>query len=152
MKRAFSGFVDVRPGEGRAAASVFLTLFLLIAGHTILETARDTLFLQSLEPNRLPLVYGCVALVRRSLLAESADGLAGRADWPLLASLGVRGAKIVSAPLALVRSTASPETLESRPAEALLVTQELERVLPESASGLARLAAGLAADSARSGP
>jgi glycosyltransferase involved in cell wall biosynthesis len=113
----------------------------------------DQLFIG--EPAALGLLsnaYGCVALVRRSLLAESADGLAGRADWPLLASLGVRGAKIVSAPLALVRSTASPETLESRPGEALLVTQELERVLPESASGLARLAAGLAADSARSGP
>src|SRR6185369_3282091 len=41
---------------------VFFVLGLTIAGHTLLETARDALFLARLPPNRLALVYVVVAL------------------------------------------------------------------------------------------
>ena len=42
---------EVRPGERRGAAAAFLTLFGILASHTLLETARDALFLA-----RLPLL------------------------------------------------------------------------------------------------
>ena len=52
---SLSRFVDVRQGEGQPAFRAGLTFFLLIAGHTVLETARDTLFLEKLAPSRLTL-------------------------------------------------------------------------------------------------
>jgi len=54
---------DVRPGEGKLVAAASGVLFTTIAGHTLLETARDALFLQELEPSRLTLVYGALALL-----------------------------------------------------------------------------------------
>ncbi len=49
--------LDVRPGEGPLAVRAFAALFGLIAGHTILETSRDALFLGTLEASRLTFVY-----------------------------------------------------------------------------------------------
>jgi AAA family ATP:ADP antiporter len=57
MRSLLSRLVDVREGEGRPAFQAALTLFLLIGGHTVLETTRDALFLQKLAPSRLTLVY-----------------------------------------------------------------------------------------------
>ncbi|HEU4580391.1 MAG TPA: hypothetical protein VFS67_19175 [Polyangiaceae bacterium] len=77
MRSLLGRLVDVREGEGRPAFQAALALFLLIAGHTVLETARDALFLQKLAPSRLTLVYVltaalallaaplCTALARR---------------------------------------------------------------------------------------
>lgn len=53
---------DIRAGEGRNTIAGFLTLFGLIAGHTLLETARDALFLQKLPALRLPWMYFAIAL------------------------------------------------------------------------------------------
>ena len=53
--------VDLRQGEGRPALQAFLSLFGIIAAHTILETARDALFLDKLPVSRLTLVYGLLA-------------------------------------------------------------------------------------------
>src|SRR5256885_9976417 len=61
MNLAIKRIVDVREGEGVPAAQAFFTLFGLIAGHTILETARDALFLQKLPANRLAFVYALLA-------------------------------------------------------------------------------------------
>ncbi len=58
-----SRFIDVREGEGRVAFRAFGALFALIAGHTILETARDALFLERLPARRLALVYLALALI-----------------------------------------------------------------------------------------
>ena len=55
--------VDVRSGEGPYAVRAFSALFGLIAGHTILETSRDALFLGTLEANRLTFVYIGLALL-----------------------------------------------------------------------------------------
>jgi AAA family ATP:ADP antiporter len=55
--------LDVRPGERRNAAGAFLTLFGMLAAHTLLETARDTLFLMDLPAGRLPFVYLGIAIV-----------------------------------------------------------------------------------------
>lgn len=54
---------DVRPGERRGAAAAFLTIFGILAGHTLLETARDALFLARLPPSELPGVYLVMAVV-----------------------------------------------------------------------------------------
>ncbi|HEY4116804.1 MAG TPA: Npt1/Npt2 family nucleotide transporter, partial [Byssovorax sp.] len=55
-------FVDVRPGEGRALAGAFFVCFGIVGGHTILETARDAMFLSKLPPTQLTFVYAGVAL------------------------------------------------------------------------------------------
>ena len=90
--------------------------------------------------------YGTVALVRRSLLSNVAAAWPAEhdPDWPLLARLAAAGAEIVSLPIPLVTRAARPGSVEEQPVDALLAVQELERALQ-----LARLAAGLAATSAR---
>jgi glycosyltransferase involved in cell wall biosynthesis len=85
--------------------------------------------------------YGTVALLRRSLLDDVRAN-----DWPLLARLNARGARIVSVPLPLVGQAAPPATIEDAPADALLVADAFEAALPQQLRLLARLAAGLAAD------
>jgi len=57
-----SRFLDVRAGEVGLFLRVFFVLGLTIAGHTLLETARDALFLARLQPRLLALVYVVVAL------------------------------------------------------------------------------------------
>ena len=54
-------FVDVRAGELRPVALATSILFAMVAGHTMLETARDALFLNKLSPTRLPFVYAALA-------------------------------------------------------------------------------------------
>jgi ATP:ADP antiporter, AAA family len=54
---------EVRPGERRGAAAAFLTLFGILASHTLLETARDALFLARLPPQQLPWVYLAMAAI-----------------------------------------------------------------------------------------
>ncbi|HEY3667587.1 MAG TPA: MFS transporter, partial [Polyangiaceae bacterium] len=57
-----SRLLDLRAGEVGLFLRVFFVLMLTIAGHTLLETARDTLFLVKLPPKMLALVYVGVAL------------------------------------------------------------------------------------------
>lgn len=54
---------DVRPGEAKLVGCTAAVLFTTIAGHTLMETARDALFLRELQPSRLTLVYGVLALL-----------------------------------------------------------------------------------------
>jgi hypothetical protein len=92
--------------------------------------------------------YGCIALIRTSLLTDVPAGEASAQDpdWPLLARLSAQGAQIVSVPVPLATRSRRPGTLRDNPADALLVAQALEQALPAPVRGLARLAAGLAAD------
>ncbi len=66
--------VDVRRGEWRPLVQAFVTLLLLITGHTALETARDGLVLTRLPSHQLGVVYVAVALC-----VLPAVGLASRA-------------------------------------------------------------------------
>lgn len=66
---AITRIVDLREGEARPALLTGLVLALLVGAHTILETARDALFLSKLPPEQLTLVY--VALAVLSLFAAS---------------------------------------------------------------------------------
>ncbi len=59
----------IRPEERAEAAGAFVTLLGFSAGHALLETARDALFLARLPASRLPWVYLAIAVVAL-LLAE----------------------------------------------------------------------------------
>jgi AAA family ATP:ADP antiporter len=63
MRNVFAKLTDVRPGEGQAVLKTVAILFCVIAGHTLTETARDTLFLGELPPERLAAVYGVLAVL-----------------------------------------------------------------------------------------
>jgi AAA family ATP:ADP antiporter len=63
MLTALGKTFDLREGETPVLLKAFGSLFLLIAGHTILETARDALFLSKLPPDRLNVVYVVLAAV-----------------------------------------------------------------------------------------
>ena len=55
--------LDLREDERRPAWIAFVTLLTIMAGHALLETARDALFLASLPAAHLPFVYIAVAAV-----------------------------------------------------------------------------------------
>jgi len=57
----FSAWADVRPDERRSATAAFLTLLGILASHTLLETARDALFLSRLPATQLPWMYLALA-------------------------------------------------------------------------------------------
>ncbi len=63
MTQGLARLVDVRAGEAQPATRAFITLFGMIAGHTVLETARDALFLETLPAERLALVYLALAVI-----------------------------------------------------------------------------------------
>ena len=54
--------LPVRPEERWGTAAAFLTIFGTLAAHTLLETARDALFLARLPASRLAIVYLLIAL------------------------------------------------------------------------------------------
>lgn len=62
VRPSFPPLLEIRSGEGRAFGLSFAVLALLIGAHTLVETARDTLFLSRLPPERLAFVYVAVAL------------------------------------------------------------------------------------------
>jgi AAA family ATP:ADP antiporter len=62
VRSSFPPLLEIRSGEGRAFGLSFAVLALLIGAHTLVETARDTLFLTRLPPERLAFVYVAVAV------------------------------------------------------------------------------------------
>jgi glycosyltransferase involved in cell wall biosynthesis len=98
--------------------------------------------------------YGMTALIRRSLLSEQTLRSTAENDlhWPLLAELALSGAKIVSVPRALVERRAPPGDLHRDATAALGVLTHFERQLSPPVRSLARLAAGLAAESSAHPP
>jgi hypothetical protein len=98
--------------------------------------------------------FGRVALIRRSLLDDLILEWPTEQDpdWPLLARLAISGARTVSVPLPLVLRSRRPGAVEEGREDALLVVRQLELALPDSLRGIARIAAGLAADSATGEP
>jgi ATP/ADP translocase len=76
----FRTFSDVRPEERAGVIGAFLALFGILAGHTLLETARDALFLARLPPSQLPWVYLAIAAIALGL------GLVSRSRPRLLLS------------------------------------------------------------------
>ncbi len=54
---------EVRPEQRHSTLAAFLTIFGTLAGHTLLETARDALFLARLPASHLAFVYLAIAVV-----------------------------------------------------------------------------------------
>ncbi len=79
--------LDVRPEERRPTVIAFLVLFGILAAHTILETARDALFLARLPPSQLPWMYLAMAAIAVGLSQWTTRRLGGpRALATLLAA------------------------------------------------------------------
>ena len=57
------GLSELRPEQRRSTRAAFLTIFGTLAGHTLLETARDALFLARLPASHLAFVYFAIAIV-----------------------------------------------------------------------------------------
>ncbi|NUO52979.1 MAG: hypothetical protein HOV80_29385 [Polyangiaceae bacterium] len=72
------GVLDLRPGERATTFGAFAALFAITGGHTLLETARDALFLAKLPPERLPWMYLAIAVVGLGIarLGKRASGAA----------------------------------------------------------------------------
>jgi AAA family ATP:ADP antiporter len=84
---------DVRRGELRVCGQAFLVLLLMVAAHTILETARDTLFLLHNPSSGLSLMY--VALACLTFFANAGAIMVARRVghrrallWLLVAAIG----------------------------------------------------------------
>ncbi len=60
---SIASVLDVRRGERALTARAFLLVLVLVAAHTVLETARDAFFLSTLAPSRLNIVYIALAVV-----------------------------------------------------------------------------------------
>jgi ATP:ADP antiporter, AAA family len=63
MPPVLAHLTQIRRGEGRGTVGAFLLLFGILAGHTLLETARDALFLRHLPAEHLPWVYLAIAVI-----------------------------------------------------------------------------------------
>jgi AAA family ATP:ADP antiporter len=61
VHKLFAKLISLRPGELRFTLPAFATLFLTVAAHTSLETARDAIFLTQLPTRDLNLVYVALA-------------------------------------------------------------------------------------------
>src|SRR5690348_11082287 len=88
--------LGIRADERRATLGAFAFLTSLVGSHTVLETARDALFLARLPATHLPFVY--LAIAALSLLAARADSRAAAAPaaralaiWTALAAFGTFG-------------------------------------------------------------
>ncbi len=84
------GLVDIRRGEGRNAFAAFFTLLGLTSGHTLMETARDALFLARVPASHLAWMYLLIALAALGLAQLQKKG--ARAD-----SKGTIAAALVAA-------------------------------------------------------
>jgi len=83
----FGGLRQIREGEGRDTFVAAASLFTLLAGHAVLETARDALFLAHIDAAQLPFVYIGVAIAAMGVATLQDRGPSGRsalASWLVL--------------------------------------------------------------------
>ena len=78
-------FFAARKGERRDVWAAFLTLFALIASHSVLETARDALFLAKVPATRLPWVFLAIAALSLGTVKLDAFATGGRSPRRVLA-------------------------------------------------------------------
>jgi len=96
IRGAFDGFLDaalnIRPGEGRRTALLFLHLFLASAIFFLGRTVRDTLFLSRFSLSALPwmfVIYGVASAITVLLYSRIADRMARHRLIVLSASIGI---------------------------------------------------------------
>jgi AAA family ATP:ADP antiporter len=92
----FGSLGEVHPEERKGVIGAFLTILGVLAGHTLLETARDALFLARLPASQLPWMYLAIAAV-----AFSFSRLQFRRFERFLGSYGLAFLLIVSAGITL---------------------------------------------------
>ena len=94
IKRLF----DVRPDEYRNCAGGFITLFGIMAAHSLMEIARDAMFLATLPATKLPVIYMGIAVLslavvklrqRQLLRFEWRNSLAVMLAWFAVMTLGL---------------------------------------------------------------
>lgn len=90
---------DVRPQERRGVLAAFVALFGILTGHTLLETARDALFLARLPASQLPWVY--LAMAGVAVVVSQARWGGGRSRG-FLAAHGLSASLLASAAGSLV--------------------------------------------------
>lgn len=90
-----AGLFDIRPEERRNTWAAFATLFGVTAGHTLLETARDTLFLAKLPATQLPWMY--LAIVALALVLAQLGQRVRSAETRVGISLSLGFAALVTA-------------------------------------------------------
>src|SRR4051794_32615325 len=75
------GLIDIKPEERRNTFAAFVTLLALTTGHTLLETARDALFLSKIPAAELPWMYLIIVAAALALArlraADSKSVIAG---------------------------------------------------------------------------
>ena len=87
-----SRWFGVRPDERRTVWAGFVTLLTIVAAHTVLETARDSLFLAALPASRLPWAYLGIAVLAYLASQLAVRLLAGRSARRSLAVMLAVGA------------------------------------------------------------
>lgn len=85
-------WVEIRPEERTAAAGAFFTLLAITAAHTLIETARDALFLAKLPASQLAWVYLGIAAVGLAFSRLQNKRARLRIGRPLLVSAAITGA------------------------------------------------------------
>ncbi len=105
MKRLF----DIRAGELKYSLAGFFVLFGIVSAHTMLETARDALFLASMPATQLPWVYlGIAALALVILRLQRKLPFRSQGDCRLLGSLLLLSAVITLGFWFLLANTTRP--------------------------------------------
>ena len=86
---------DVRPGEGSITLRAFLALLGVTTAHTLIETARDALFLARIPATRLPFLYLTIAAIgigtTRASLALAGRGKARSGDGVAASMIAAAG-------------------------------------------------------------
>ena len=86
----FGAWANIRDEERWDTLVASLSLFSFMAAHALLETARDALFLASIDATRLPYVYLAVAAVALGITRlQSGDGDGRRLALWLVAAGGL---------------------------------------------------------------
>lgn len=102
----------VPSGEQLGVIAAFATLFGMTAAHTLLETARDSLFLATLPASQLPWAYLAIAAAAAAISRLPAPSRGSRPRRHALAML-LAGTAVVTAGFWIVRAAANPWTLQA---------------------------------------
>lgn len=100
-----NSLLGVRRSDARTVWTAFATLLVIVAAHAVLETARDSLFLGDLSPQRLPWAYLGIALLAFGVARVSGPLAAVQAPGRMLALLLLAGS---AGTAVLWRSMAAP--------------------------------------------
>ena len=93
-----------RKGERRDVWAAFITLFALIASHSVLETARDALFLARVPAARLPWVFLAIAALSLGTVKLDSRLTGGRSPRRVLGAVTLSAAVVTMGFFALYRT------------------------------------------------